>query len=105
MSWDFANLLPFESRSINVIMQINAPTDTNPVNIGDVLQFTSSIMPMAGDESTVDNLFQLNQTVVGSFDPNDITCIEGEVVAPSYIGEYLHYVINFENTGQLQQKI
>lgn len=99
MSWDFANLLPFESRSINVVMQINAPTDTNPVNIGDVLQFTSSIMPMAGDESTVDNLFQLNQTVVGSYDPNDITCIEGDVVAPSYIGDFLHYVINFENTG------
>lgn len=99
MSWDFANLLPFESRSINVVMQINAPTDTNPVNIGDVLQFTSSIMPMAGDESTVDNLFQFNQTVVGSFDPNDITCIEGDVVDPSYIGEYLHYVINFENSG------
>ncbi|MCK6609202.1 MAG: T9SS type A sorting domain-containing protein, partial [Flavobacterium sp.] len=99
MSWDFANLLPFESRSINVVMQINAPTDTNPVNIGDVLQFTSSIMPMAGDEYTVDNLFQLNQTVVGSYDPNDITCIQGNIVAPSYIGEYLHYVINFENTG------
>lgn len=99
MSWDFANLLPFESRSINVVMQINAPTDTNPVNIGDVLQFTSSIMPMAGDESTVDNSFQFNQMVVGSFDPNDITCMEGEVVDPSYIGEYLHYVINFENTG------
>lgn len=99
MSWDFSNLLPFESRSIHVVMQINAPTDTNPVNIDDVLQFTSSIMPMAGDEFTNDNLFQFNQTVVSSFDPNDITCIEGDVVAPSYIGEYLHYVINFENTG------
>ncbi len=99
MSWDFANLLPFESRSIYVVMQINAPTDTNPVNIDDVLQFTSSIMPMAGDEFTNDNLFQFNQTVVSSFDPNDITCIEGDVVAPSYIGEFLHYVINFENTG------
>lgn len=99
MSWDFANLLPLETRSIHVVMQINAPTDTNPVNIDDVLQFTSSIMPMAGDEFTNDNLFQFNQTVVSSFDPNDITCIEGDVVAPSYIGEYLHYVINFENTG------
>ncbi|WP_264548163.1 T9SS type A sorting domain-containing protein [Flavobacterium sp. N2820] len=99
MSWDFANLMPLESRSINVVMLINAPTATNPVNIGDVLQFTSSIMPMAGDELTTDNLFQFNQTVVGSYDPNDITCIEGDVVAPSYIGEYMHYVINFENTG------
>ena len=91
--------MPLESRSINVVMLINAPTATNPVNIGDVLQFTSSIMPMAGDELTTDNLFQFNQTVVGSYDPNDITCIEGDVVAPSYIGEYMHYVINFENTG------
>lgn len=99
LSWDYANLMPFESRSINVVMQINAPTDANPVNIDDVLQFTSSIMPITGDESTADNLFQFNQTVVGSFDPNDITCIEGEVLDPSYIGEYLHYVINFENTG------
>lgn len=99
MSWDFANLMPLESRSINVVMLINAPTATNPVNIGDVLQFTSSIMPMAGDELTTDNLFQFNQTVVGSYDPNDITCIEGDVVAPSYIGEYMHYVINFENIG------
>lgn len=99
MTWDFANLMPFESRSINVVMQINPPTDVNPVNIDDVLQFTTSIMPMAGDESTIDNLFILNQTVVGSYDPNDITCIQGDVVDPSYIGEYLHYVINFENTG------
>ena len=36
---------------------------------------------------------------MGSFDPNDITCIEGEIVSPSEIGNYLHYVINFENTG------
>lgn len=99
MSWDFADLKPFESRSINVVMQINPPTDVNPVNIDDVLQFTTSIMPMVGDESTVDNLFQFNQTVVGSYDPNDIICIQGDVVDPSYIGEYLHYVINFENTG------
>ncbi len=47
----------------------------------------------------VDNTFTYNQTVVGSFDPNDITCLEGNSVAPSEIGKYLHYVINFENTG------
>ena len=100
LSWSYANLLPFESRSIYVRVNINTPTDTtNPVNIGDVLQFTTSILPMAGDESTVDNTFLLNQTVVGSFDPNNIICMEGNVVSPSEIGDYLHYVINFENTG------
>lgn len=100
LSWSYANLLPFESRSIYVTLNINTPTDaTNPVNIGDILQFTTSILPMAGDESTVDNTVIFNQTVVGSFDPNDITCIEGAAVSPSEIGNYLHYVINFENTG------
>ena len=28
--------------------------------------------------------------------------IEGSVVSPTYIGQYLHYVINFENTGTYQ---
>ena len=100
LSWSYSNLPPFESRSIYVTVNINTPTDTtNPVNIGDILQFTTSILPMAGDESTVDNTFLFDQTVVGSFDPNNIICMEGNVVAPSEIGDYLHYVINFENTG------
>ncbi|GAB3717667.1 DUF7619 domain-containing protein [Flavobacterium koreense] len=100
LSWSYANLLPFESRSIYVTLNINTPTDVNyPVNIGDILQFTTSILPIAGDETTSDNTFLFNQTVVGSYDPNDITCIEGTSVSPSLIGEYLHYVINFENTG------
>jgi hypothetical protein len=92
--------MPFESRSIIVLMQINPPTDPeNPVNIGDELVFTSVILPQAGDEMVQDNTFILNQTVIGSYDPNDITCLQGDVVPPSEIGNYLHYLIRFENTG------
>jgi uncharacterized repeat protein (TIGR01451 family) len=40
--------------------------------------------------------------VVGSYDPNEITCIEGDSVSPSQIGDYLHYAVNFENTGNFQ---
>lgn len=100
LQWDYANLMPFESRSIVVSMQINPPTDPeNPVNIDDELVFTSVILPQAGDEIVQDNTFVFNQTVVGSYDPNDITCLQGDVVPPSEIGNYLHYVIRFENTG------
>lgn len=100
MNWSYTNLMPFEERSIEVIMLINAPTDaTNPVNIGDVLTFTSVISPQANDENVIDNTFIFNQTVVGAYDPNDITCIEGETVSPTLIGEELHYLIRFENTG------
>ncbi|HSD15151.1 MAG TPA: T9SS type A sorting domain-containing protein [Flavobacterium sp.] len=99
MSWNYSNLMPFESRSIEVTMHINAPTDVNPVNSGDVLQLTASILPMAGDATTQDNLFQFNQTVVNAFDPNDKYCLEGEIQSPVKIGDYLHYMINFENVG------
>lgn len=99
ISWDYANLQPFESREILVTFNINAPTDTNPVNIDDVLTFTASILPQAGDENTTDNLYVYDETVVGSYDPNDITCLEGDVVSPAEIGDYLHYMIRFENTG------
>ncbi len=99
ISWDYANLQPFESREILVTFNINAPTAANPVNINDVLTFTASILPQAGDENTSDNLYVYNEVVVGSYDPNDITCLEGDVVSPAEIGEYLHYMIRFENTG------
>lgn len=99
LSWDYANLRPFDSREIIVTFNINAPTDANPVNINDILTFTASILPQAGDENTTDNLFVFRDLVSGSYDPNDITCLEGEVVAPSEIGDYLHYMIRFENTG------
>lgn len=99
LTWNFTNLMPFENRSVFVTLNVNAPTETPAVNIGDILNFTASITPIAGDELPLDNTFSYNQIVVGSFDPNDITCIEGDTVPDSEIGKYLHYVVNFENTG------
>ncbi|RAR47202.1 DUF7619 domain-containing protein [Flavobacterium lacus] len=100
MQWDYVNLLPFESRSIVVTMAINPPTDPeNPVNIDDELTFTAVILPQSGDEIVQDNTFVLNQTVVGSYDPNDINCLQGDIVPPSEIGNFLHYLVRFENTG------
>ncbi|MES2410358.1 MAG: T9SS type A sorting domain-containing protein, partial [Bacteroidota bacterium] len=99
LSYDYTNLLPFENRSVYITLHVNAPTDIPAVNIGDVLNFTAIANPIAGDDNPSDNTFQYNQTVVGSFDPNDITCIEGNLVPPAEIGNYLHYIINFENTG------
>jgi Leucine-rich repeat (LRR) protein len=98
LKWDYTNLLPQESRSIFVTMNINTPTDTPPVNGDDILIFEVS-NPITDDENPNDNVAVLNQTVLNSYDPNDKTCIEGEYILPTHIGEYLHYVIRFENTG------
>lgn len=99
LNWNYTNLLPFESRSYFVTLNVNTPTETPPVNIDDVLTFSSTITPVSSDAFPLDNSFTLNQTVVGSFDPNEIRCLQGSFIPPSEIGNYLHYMVNFENTG------
>lgn len=99
LTWAYNSLLPFESRTLNVTLNLNGPMETPPVNHNDVLNYTISITPSAGDETPADNTFILSQIVTGSYDPNDITCLEGDTVHPDKIGDYLHYNINFENTG------
>ncbi|MCF6132830.1 T9SS type A sorting domain-containing protein [Flavobacterium wongokense] len=99
LNYNYTNLLPFENRSFYIALHVNAPTDSPAVNIGDHLVFSGTVDPVDGDENPSDNAFQFQQTVSGAFDPNDITCIEGDIVSPAQIGNYLHYIINFENTG------
>ncbi len=99
LNWNYNNLLPFESRNFTVTLNVNGPTETPPVNNGNILNYSVTVNPIAGDEIATDNTFLLNQLVVGSLDPNDKTCLEGNIVSPVKIGDYLHYNINFENTG------
>ncbi|WP_230701364.1 T9SS type A sorting domain-containing protein [Flavobacterium sp. ENC] len=99
LSWNFSNLKPFESREIAIILKLNKPTDKPAVNNGDILKLSTTITSETGEETPLDNTFILNQTVVGSFDPNDKACLEGSVITPGLIGEYVHYMIRFENTG------
>jgi len=99
LTWNYENLMPFENRSIEIRLNVNGPMETPAVNNGDLLNFTTSITPVVNDELPLDNQFAYNQTVVGSFDPNDIVCIQGDNLSTSEIGNYLHYIVNFENTG------
>lgn len=99
LAWNYVNLQPFESRSIGLAFAVNSTTDTPSANIGDILSFSASILPVAGDETPADNNFQFSQIIVDADIVNDIYCLEGEVVDPSYIGQFLHYMINFENIG------
>ena len=96
ISFDYNNLNPFESRSIDIDFNVLPPPDTN---IDEVLFFTAAINLIGTDINDVDNSFLLEQTVVGSFDPNDITVLEGDNILIDEIGNYLHYLIRFQNTG------
>jgi uncharacterized repeat protein (TIGR01451 family) len=99
VSWDYYNLKPLQTKVIGVTFNVNSPTETPAVNIGDHLIYTATIAASTTDEFQSDNTSSLNQTVVGSYDPNSKTCVEGTNVGINVIGQYVHYVIHFENTG------
>lgn len=99
LNWDFVNLQPFESREITVTFNLNTPTETQPLNGGHTLIYEMAVLGAATDDTPSDNLFNLRQEVVNSFDPNDKTCLEGTTVGTNVIGDYVHYVVRFENTG------
>jgi uncharacterized repeat protein (TIGR01451 family) len=99
LSWNYSDLLPFEVRVTAITMRINSPTENPPVQLGDVLDFGATINIPTGDNTPDDNAYSYSQTVVNSYDPNDKTCLEGASILPENIGKYLHYNINFENTG------
>ncbi len=98
LNWNFTNLLPFETREVTVTFTLNTPIATPPLTGGQILNYTTQVTG-ATDETPTDNSFILNQTVVNSFDPNDKTCLQGTAIAQAQVGDYVHYLIRFENTG------
>lgn len=99
LKWDFVNLKPLETREITVVLNVNSPQETPPVNGGTLLKYTTKISSSQTDETPANNTFAFDQVVLNSFDPNDKTCIEGNVISKTKVGDYVHYIIRFENTG------
>jgi hypothetical protein len=75
--WNFANLAPFELGEIFVTINLNSPLETPALLAGDVLNYTAQINLSVTDETPDNNIFNFNQTVVNSFDPNNKICLEG----------------------------
>jgi len=96
LTFDYYDLLPFETRTIDVLFNVFTPPTTE---IGDVLIFTAVVSPVPGDYTEDDNTFTLDQTVIGAYDPNDIQVLEGDEIYVEEIDEYLHYIIRFQNVG------
>lgn len=98
-TYAFSNLQPFETRTIEVSMQVpTIPT----VELGDLLNNSVSVSLLPLNDAVADNNnSELIAEVIGSYDPNDITESHGEEIlhASFTAGEYLYYTIRFENTG------
>jgi uncharacterized repeat protein (TIGR01451 family) len=96
LTWNYTNLLPFESRYINLSFGVLTPPT---VNTNDLLNFTVVGNPIAGDSNTANNTLVWDQIVRSSFDPNDKTVIEGAYITTAEANNYLTYVTRFQNTG------
>ncbi|MEO8150329.1 MAG: T9SS type A sorting domain-containing protein [Bacteroidia bacterium] len=98
LGWSYTNLLPGEIRYIHLTVYIAPPP---AVNVGDYLISSASVEPSLGDTVPGDNLYSINQLVVGSYDPNNKCISGGPYITTTQVsnGEYLYYTINFQNTG------
>lgn len=95
---DFTNLLPFETRTID--LSFSVPTIPT-VTLGDIVQSSSTLTSTVTDAVSSNNSFDLNNIIVGSYDPNDINEAHGNEILFSDFGadDYLYYTIRFQNTG------
>lgn len=96
LTFEITNLQPFESRIIDLTMELFTPPT---VNGGEISIFTAAVTPNDDDYTLADNTFVLEQEVVNSYDPNDKTVLQGEYIYTDQTGDYLNYIIRFQNTG------
>ena len=96
ITWGYVDLLPFESRSFEVRFNVFPPPT---VQGGENLISNVAITPVSTDDVPGDNFFELSEIVVNSYDPNDKQVLQGDEVTPEETGEYLDYIVRFQNTG------
>jgi len=69
---------------------------------GDSVRFLSEVTPVYADMFPTDNVSNLNDIIVGAFDPNDKSCQVGDVIEiDSLDGKDFLYTIRFQNVGNI----
>lgn len=91
ITWLYSNLQPGQSGHIS----LNLLPSANAV-LGNFLNSTLTIYPIHNDTIPGNNVFQVQQLLSNSWDPND-KIVEPEGMIPA--GSTLNYTIRFQNTG------
>ncbi len=97
-TFNFSNLMPFETRIITVSMNV-PPIPT--VSLGQILSNSVSVSPPTGDVIASNNSSSICQEIIAAYDPNDKVESHGSKILISTFlpNEYLFYTIRFENEG------
>jgi len=93
--YSLGNMAPLSTAIYELIFNVAIP----PVaDAGDQLYFEAFVIADP-DADLTNNETTLVQTIVNSFDPNDIIVHEGAFITQTQAQDYLHYTIRFQNTG------
>ena len=97
--WNFKQLSLLERRQVNLLGQIE-PT----AQIGSLVRIRGHIKTNSIDNNSRNNNFELDDSVVGSYDPNDkeVEPANGLTADEILEGKELVYTIRFQNTGNFQ---
>ena len=87
---------PFQLLSGNIEFTVMIP----PVVVGgETLLLEAELSEIENDATPQNNQAVLNQVIVNSYDPNDITVHEGAKIYEEQADDYLTYTIRFQNMG------
>ena len=94
--WTTSNLDFLETATVNVTVTTKVGTP-----LGTLLSSDVTVFPVSVDTMPTDNYCTLRDSVVGSYDPNDKTCVQGDYFTPAQLNanEDFEYIIRFQNTG------
>lgn len=93
--WNLAISTPLQAQTITVTLMNNVQA-----TLGDSAHLKAIISPTS-DLISSNNVALLSDEFVGSYDPNDKTCLQGSQfdIDDVQAGKALDYVIRFQNTG------
>lgn len=95
LTWSTGQLAPFGTYEYEVVfsLPINVPSGTPLVSV-------ATVTPLAADRTPANNLDTVRQSVVSSFDPNDISVNYTQLTTQQVAsGTMLDYLIRFQNLG------
>jgi hypothetical protein len=95
-SWALDSLGWNESKQIKLLFTTNLNS-----TIGDPVEIVARLNTSLLDLDSSNNASIIIDSIVGAFDPNDKTCLQGNSFTTVQLAEkkYLEYVIRFENEG------
>ncbi len=102
LSWD-VDSLEFNT-GIGITINVNTPI---AANLGSAISCIASVTPSVIDTFPSNNTYVLNDSVRGSFDPNDKQCLQGNYFTPQQLqnGEALEFIVRFQNTGNFPASV